>query len=111
MATRLPISAGELNQRVQLQRRSGAQDAAGQPVNDWSTVATVWARVSHLSGADMVKASADVSIVSTSVVIRLRSDVDESMRLLYRGSVYRITAVLPDERLRQFMELLVEVVR
>ena len=111
MATRFPSSAGELNQRVQLQRRVDTQDAAGQKVETWPAVATVFARVTNLSGLEQIKAGADTSVVSTSIVIRFRSDVDASMRVLYRSNVYKINAVLPDERLRQYIELLVELIK
>jgi SPP1 family predicted phage head-tail adaptor len=111
MATRFPSSAGELNQRVQLQRRSDGQDGAGQPVETWPVLATVFARVTNLSGVQLIKAGADTSVVSTSIVIRYRADVDPAMRVVYRGNVYQITAVIPDEGLRQYIELLVEMIK
>jgi SPP1 family predicted phage head-tail adaptor len=90
------MAAGRLRTRITITQRGTAQDALGQPVATWSTVATVWADIRHPSGVQAVKGDADMSIVKASIRIRRRSDVDAGMRVTAGADVYDIKAVLPD---------------
>ena len=39
------MKAGTLNRRVTIQRRVPGQDEAGQPIDTWEDMATVWANI------------------------------------------------------------------
>jgi SPP1 family predicted phage head-tail adaptor len=91
------LRSGSLNRRVILQQQSVTQDAAGQPVNTWVDVATVWASVLLLSGLETIKADRPASIVKASIRIRHRAGVNAGMRVLVGTAVYEVMAVLPDE--------------
>lgn len=90
------MTAGRLRTRIVITQRGTAQDALGQPVVTWNTVAVVWADIRHPSGVQAVKSDADLSIVKASIRIRRRSDVDAGMRVTAGADVYDIKAVLPD---------------
>ena len=105
------MQSGRLKHFVTIQRRSETQDAIGQPVVAWVQVAQVFADIRHQSGLEAVRADAPVSTVKASVRIRYRTGIDAGMRVLHRGVVYNITAVLPDEVGRQHVDLACEVVR
>jgi SPP1 family predicted phage head-tail adaptor len=85
-----------LNQRVKLQSRSATKDGAGQPVETWSDVVTVWASVSDLTGREFLAASAERAAVTTRIIIRKRTGVTAAMRVLHGTVVYDIDAVLDD---------------
>lgn len=104
------MEAGKLNRRVTVKELSDSQDAAGQPVQTWADVATVWAHIRHLSGVESIKADADTSVVKASVRIRRRTGVDAGMRVYHGSTVYEIKAVLPDEESRERLDLACEVV-
>lgn len=93
-----------LNQRVTIQQRTTTQDAIGQPVETWATVATVWASVRHLSGIESIKASADVSVVKASIRIRYRTGVDAGMRVVAGSATYDIQSVMTSHD-RAFLDL------
>lgn len=99
-----------LTRRIDLQQRSGTQDALGQPIESWSNVATVWADILHPSGVEQIKAGADMSIVKASIRVNYRANLNAGMRAVHNGKVYDIEAVLPDETDRQYMFLVCEVV-
>lgn len=109
MARVSTINPGALRTRCQLQARTATQDAAGQPLETWTTFATVYADLRHISGLETVRADAIASTVRASARIRWRSDVNAGHRLLAESRTYNITAVLP-EQTRRFVDLACEVV-
>lgn len=105
------MRAGLLNNRVTLQTQSATQDALGQPVTTWTTLATVWANIKHSSGIESIKADALTSTVRASIQIRYRSDVTTGMRALVGTTKYNIIAALPDMEKREFTNLVCEVIQ
>lgn len=99
-----------LNRRVSLQQRGSTQDAWGQPVETWGTVANLWAELMHPSGIEQIKGGADTSIIKASIKINRRPGVTAGMRVVHGQMIYDIEAVLPDEIDRQYLFLVCEVV-
>lgn len=99
-------TAGQLRDRITIQKRGGGTDSWGNPLPDaWTDHATVWANVRHLSGSESIKSGADTSIVKASFRVRSRKDIDAGMRVKHLGFDYNIEAVLPDDRC-VFMDLI-----
>ncbi len=103
------MNAGNLDQRINIERHSTGTDALGQPVETWELVAAVWANVRHLSGVSAIKAGADVSVVQASIRIRHRAGIDAGMRVTHAGAHYDVQAVLPDGR-NQYADLVCKAV-
>ncbi len=102
------LSAGKLNRRVILRQRVAGHDAAGQPSASWSDLASVWANISVLSGAQAIKADAEISTVRASIRIRLRDDVTAGMIVVDGSTTYDIRAVVKNAA-EAFADLLCEV--
>ena len=102
------ISAADLNQRVNIEQRTGSQDELGQPIESWVLVAAVWASVKHVSGLSAIKGDADVSTVKASIRIRYMAGIDAGMRVVHGASIYDIKAVLPNQAER-YVDLVCEV--
>ncbi|MBC9229191.1 phage head closure protein [bacterium SPL81] len=86
------INAGELCHRVVIQRNvSIDRDEFGheQPA-DWQVFLTLWAKVSPLSAKDLIAAQAAQSQVIARLKIRYRTDIDSTMRVIFRGEIYSI---------------------
>ena len=98
----------KLNKRVRIEQLTAGQDAIGQPVQVWSLLVVVWANIMLKTGAQTIRADADVSIVQASIRIRKRADVTAAMRVVSGTSIYDIKAVLPDEENRQHVDLVCE---
>ena len=60
------------------------------------TIATPWAEIAPVSGGEFMAAGAEQSEVRGRITIRYRSGVSPTQRILHRGQVYNILAVLPD---------------
>lgn len=104
---------GPLRHRITLQAPSQAQNEdTGEMVPVWTDWpeqgAKHWARIEPLSGRDFIASKALQSEVSGRIVLRYRAGITASMRILYRGTVYSIHAVLPDTKSgREYLTLLV----
>jgi SPP1 family predicted phage head-tail adaptor len=87
--------AGTLSNLIQLQRKTSGKDPIGQPVETWTTYATVWASVLMLTGKETVSSGTQVGTASASVRIRYRNDVSNGDRLIAQGYIFNIGAPLP----------------
>ena len=99
--------AHQLNCRVTLQALGPARDAAGQPVNQWHDVADLWASICHLSGVQVIRADQTADSLRASIRIRWRDGVLQGMRVLHRGVIYTITAVMLGDS-RSYIDLVCE---
>ena len=108
------MQAGKLNKRITIQQRTTTQDAIGQPVETWTTVATVWADVRGTNGLsfikEAIKADADVSIARVSFRVRYRTDITAGMRVVFNSENHDIEAVMPDMAGRQHIDIVCQKV-
>lgn len=102
------MSAGDLNCRVTINQLVGGFDAANQPVETWTPLATVWASVQYLNGLAAIKADAQVNPRRASIRMRRRTDVTATMQVVHGSTTFRILAVLPDEVDREWLDLACE---
>lgn len=93
-----------MNDRITLQRPGPGAGRLRAP-EVWESVGSVWAHVLFPSGAEVVRAGGEVSIVKCSIRIRTRTDLDTSWRVLFKGKAYDIESALPDGRDPRFMFL------
>lgn len=106
------LDAGQLNRRITIERRTAGQDAAGQPLTTWETVAQVWANFRAPSGAasaERLAADREASLTTYSVRIRYRTDITAGMRVTEAGAVYDINQVIPDAAGRVHTDLVCTV--
>jgi SPP1 family predicted phage head-tail adaptor len=99
-----------MNHRITLLRRQAGRDALNQPIEDWTDVATIWADVRFQSGAEVLRANAEVSVKRASIRIRARKDIDASWRIRYQGEEFDVKSALPDDD-RSFVFLVCESVK
>ena len=105
------LRAGDLRNRITIQRLAQNEDAWGQPLPaGWADVGKAWANIRNQSGLATIKAGAEISIVQTSIRVRYRADVLAGMRVLHGATVYMVRAVLPGEARREYLDLVCEVV-
>lgn len=100
------IDPGTLRNRITLQEFSSSEDDWGQPIEGWRDVAKVWANVRFLNGKEYISADRETQQSTASVRIR-RRQVNQSMRVIFDGVTYDITAVLPGPN-REYVDLAVK---
>lgn len=89
------VDPGELTERVTLQSRSVAKDAYGQDTITWIDVATVWARVRAVSGREFFAAAQVQQEQTVKVLVRYRTDVQTTWRMVWQTRAHDITGVVP----------------
>jgi SPP1 family predicted phage head-tail adaptor len=88
------MRAGELRSRITIQQKNVTQNSLGEEVITWETLATVWAKVIAMSGAEAMGQGLASATTIYQVTIRGRDDVTSAMRVLYEGLTLEILAVL-----------------
>lgn len=100
---------GLMTERVQLQApplAEAEQDKFGSPQGDWGTFATVPARVETTGAVEVVEADGLKAIGSYAVTVRMRGDVNEKCRVLWKGLALYVKSVqLPGGPRGRFMVL------
>lgn len=104
------MDAGTLNREVTISRPPIGSDQYGEPLTTWSTVATVWANIKYLNGAETIRADAVMSVAKVSIRIRYRTDLDTSMRVRRGVTTFTVLAVLPDEVNQEHVDLVCSTV-
>jgi SPP1 family predicted phage head-tail adaptor len=108
------VKAGDLNRQIVIQSRDTGEDAAGQPVDTWTTLATVWANIAGATGMGSIRQSAvregvAVELNSYSFRIRYRTDVDAAKRVVFDGQNYDVKQVRHDKANREWTDLVAEL--
>ena len=93
------MRAGPLRERLALQTNAPSQDSYGQPLESWSTTATVWGAVESASGTERAMTSQEQVVIGEAVFrirIRWRGSVSVKQRLVWtvRSRTFEIEAVL-----------------
>lgn len=91
---RIVIEAGKLPDRIQIQTRDVGQDAAGQPLNSWTTWNTVWSRVESVGGMEPFRAAQFAAEVTHQVTVRWLDGLTPLQRILTaRGQILDVLTV------------------
>lgn len=107
------MRAGQLRERVTIQRKSVTRDGFGAEVVTWPDLVTVWANVRSTDGTEGVESTVDqvVATISHSVLIRYRAGLSPAMRVVWRGKALQILSIVEnDNRQRQLILKCSEIV-
>ena len=83
-------------------------DGGGGFILTWTDVATVWAAIEPLKGAERLHAQQLQSPVTHRVTMRYRAGVRPSMRLVFDARTLNIRAVIDPQERNRTLELLCE---
>ena len=100
------MKAGQLDQRVTVERLQGGFDELGQPLPDtWAPLFTCWAAVEPLVGREYIAAGALLSEVTARIRMRYRPGITAADRVIHDGKVYGITSVADVHSSRRELQL------
>jgi SPP1 family predicted phage head-tail adaptor len=95
------MDAGQLDRRVTLERATETDDGYATEVSGWQTIASVWAKLVPISGAEMVAAGETAAFNRVRLKIRrdsLWSDLNSADRLTFEDRNYNILSVRSEGR-------------
>lgn len=84
------ITPSKLNRKVGLYRQEKTPDGFGGFTDSWVKVADLWAHIKNMSGTELVRADQLGAVAYSDFTIRYRSNIDETMKLVYRETDYQI---------------------
>lgn len=87
------MNVGKLDRYITLQSVSTAVDAYGQPIETFSTLASVWARIDYKSEVEKFENEQLKAVSSIDFTIRYRTDITEMMRISYASNIYQIIGI------------------
>ncbi|MCM3761038.1 phage head closure protein [Alkalihalobacillus oceani] len=99
------MNPGDLRHRVTVQKLTTTINENGFEMKEWVDVQTVWAAVSNLHGREYFAAAAVQAENTVKFMIRHLEGVDSSMRILFQGKAYDITAVDHIKYEKRYMEM------
>ena len=104
------VTIADLRWKIQIQNKeaTGETDPMGGVITDWVTVATPWAKIKPMTGREQYRADKLNATGMTQVIIRYRSDLNETMKVVYKGEDYQIRSIIDIEEKRQWLELMIE---
>jgi SPP1 family predicted phage head-tail adaptor len=84
------MRAGELDRKISIQSSAGARNEYGERTETWAELASVWAKVVHLRGKELLAAQQIVPTAELEITMYWRGDLTESMRIVHDGKEYGI---------------------
>lgn len=84
------MRAGKLDRRVVIQRATSVANGLNEPQEMWGDLATVWAEKKPTRGQERLDAQQVAGAASATFVIRWRSDLKVTDRLLFEGRPWNI---------------------
>ena len=102
------MKAATLRHRVSLQSAADTADGGGGASTVWSDVATLWASVEPLKGAEHLTAQQLESRLTHRVRLRHRIGVTTAMRVKFGARIFNIRAVINPAMRDRLLVLLCE---
>ena len=108
------MNPGILRSRIIIEKKAFADNGFGGHSETWSTLATVWAKVEHLSGRELQLAQQVSPTITEEMTIRYRNDVadnskTEEYRINYNNKKHNIRGVKDLDNMHKWLFLKCEV--
>lgn len=102
------MDPGKLRHRIAIQsNNSTASTELGQPIDNWTTVATVWGRIEPLSGREAFYAQQVQADASHRITLRGNRTINTKQRLVHESRVFNIVSVIDDEEMKRWKTIMV----
>lgn len=91
-----------LREKIQIQKKS-EQSGPFPPLDDYDDYISIWAEVRFLRGRNFYAAKAANVKTDVEFIIRHRTDLDETMRVVHKGKDYEIEGIVPMDNTSSYM--------
>lgn len=88
----MPIAAGRLRHRIEIQERVESTDEYGAVNVDWEKLIDTWASIRATTGREVVEADQRLGQTTYEIIIRERP-IDNTNRIIWKGAVFDIEQV------------------
>lgn len=104
----MATTPSKMKERITFQSFTRISDGGGGWTETWSNIAThptVWAQLVAKAGKEAMVADRLVATAVTLFHIRNRDDLDETMRILWRGRAYNIRGIRFEGHAEQYLTI------
>lgn len=106
------MRAGNLRDRITIERQATVEDEFGNTRADWSPLMSLWADMRETTGKERVEAGRVEA--SRTATIRVRksgqsSIITEGDRIIARGEAWNIRSIAQADRMGKMLDMLCEV--
>lgn len=103
----MPLKAGELRHRVQIQSVTHTTDHQGGSSESWATITngTIWARIRQKRGRERKTADQVQAGRWFEILIRYHASVTPQMRVLWGARAFRILGISDSEEIHESLVL------
>ncbi len=105
MTTGRKTGAGDLDQRIVIQRPDMVEDEGGGRSQGWTTVAEVWADAWPVGGQERAAAQRIEAATMVRFKIRNRSGLDTTMRVIWQGKAHNVRHLADAGRREPFLTI------
>ena len=88
------MNIGELNRRIKILEFVEQRDEFGGIEGEWKVIATRWSRIEQHGGNEVSDNNQVIARVSTKIIIRYMSELNEKHRIQYKDKLYEINSVI-----------------
>lgn len=99
------MKAEELKHRIILQVFTTEVNENGFEVETWVDIKALWAAVTNLHGREYFEAAAVKAENTVKFTIRYISEIETTMRILFKGKQYNITSIDNIKYANKFIEI------
>lgn len=93
-----------LRERITIQKPAGNQGPV-QPLNEYEDYISLWAEPRFLRGRNLYTARAGNVKTDVEFIIRHRTDLNETMRIVFNSKNYEIEGIIPLDTTKSFMAI------
>jgi SPP1 family predicted phage head-tail adaptor len=97
------ITPASLNRQIEIQSLAVTPTDAGGFTESWVTLTNAWAKIKNASGTELIHADQLGAVAFSDFTIRYRSDLNESMRVIYRGTEFQVRHINNIEEADKFL--------
>lgn len=102
------IDPGELNKKIRIISKSDGEsyDAKGRPIQSETVIRECWARMSSISGTELIKANSEFADAKKRFLVRYTpTEINTSMYVRYKGKDHGIQYVNPYRDNNDYLEI------
>lgn len=91
----MSLNIGKMKHRIEIQHYTDTENEIGELTKGWVKYASLWAEKKQLKGTNTFNANKEGIEYTYRFKIRYREDLNEGMRIVYKGVIYDIKHINP----------------
>jgi SPP1 family predicted phage head-tail adaptor len=92
------MKVGRMRYRIEIQDYVSSTDIDGFAIQEWTTIHTVWADITPVSGKEYLSSNQETAEVTGKIYIRYLEGIKTTMRIQYGRRYFDIESILTDDR-------------